>query len=479
MLSFISSSTVMNGDCLPRTDWVPTVLSPWRRWSCLPGLTVVLVVGLGLVGCGGPSVTMDQDPSAFEKEEQRLDDRLAENPDDSEALRDLGAIYLRTSRPSQAYDALKKAYSDRPDDPKVLFYLGLASEQVGRREAALKLFRQFDEVPDNSKYRTLMEGRYEWLVREKAKRDVQQMVAQEEQRPSNVEEQVSPNVVAVVPMDYQGGDDQYGALGRGLAEMFTTDLSHVGRLQVVERVRLQALLDELELAQSQYVDQSTAPRVGRLLGAGRLVGGSYLVTNDEELRLQVMLADVVTGERSPQLEQERAALPDLFDLQKQVTFSIVDQLGVELTSQERAAIQEVPTQDLQAFLAYSRGLMEEDRGNFGVAAQHYRQAQELDPNFEQAQQRGQKAQSMEAGGGSGENALANAEGDGTTSGEDSGTIDLVDQRLQSMGASPSGTTTDEDEAGGDADRDPAQESATADEESSLDDPPSPPDSGDS
>ena len=443
---------------------VGTVCSP----DSLGRFLVLLCLVVGVGGCGGPSVTMDQDSDAFEEQEDRLQERLSDHPDDGEALRDLGSIYLRTDRPSQAYDALKKAFSQRPNDPKVLFYLGLASEQVGRREGALKLFGRFDEVPEESKYHSLMEGRYEWLARKQAQRQAREMIAQEQAQPADVRTDVSSEVVAVVPMQYQGSEEQYAPLGRGLAEMFTTDLANVGRLQVVERVRLQAILDELKLGQSEYVDQSTAPRVGRLLGAGRLVGGSYLVTDDEEVRLQVTLANVGTGERIPQLDNQRARLSNLFDLQTKVTFSIVDHLGVELTPQERAAIQEVPTQSIQAFLAYSRGLMEEDRGNYGTAAQYYQQAQQIDPNFEAAAQRREKARSVEAGGGSQRDALANAEegnsGENTAPSE---SINLVNQRLRNMGVIPAGGP-------GDDERDVAQEAETAEESLDLDGPPDPP-----
>lgn len=428
-------------------------------------------------------MTMDQDPSAFEEEENRLEQRLSDDPDDAEAQRELGSIYIRTDRPSQAYDALKKAYSQRPDDPKVLFYLGLASEEVGRREAALDLFAKYGEVPEDSKYRTLMEGRYEWLNRKMAENQAEELVAQEQQQPSEIGDEVSSNTVAVVPIQYQGGDDQYEALGRGLAEMFTTDLSNVGRLKVVERVRLQAILDELKLAQSEYVDQSTAPRVGRLLGAGRLVGGSYLVA-DEEIRLQVTLADVTSGERTAQLEEERTSLDNLFELQTRVTFSIVDQLGVELTSQEQAAIEEVPTQSIQAFLAYSRGLLEEDRGNYGAAAQQYQRAQEMDPDFEQAEQRQQKARSVQAGGGNPSNALAaeqtresggQSEQQGASS-QETTAADLVNDRLDNMGVGGStgaGGETTTTEGGTGIERNPAQESSDGEEASELDAPPTP------
>jgi len=408
---------------------------------------------------------MNQDPSAFEEEENRLEQRLSNNPEDAAALRDLGSIYLRTDRPSEAYDALKKAYSQRPDDPKVQFYLGLASEQVGRRDAALKLFRQFDEVPTASKYRPLMEGRYEWLTRQQARRTARQMVAQEREQPA---QNLSSDVVAVLPMQYQGGDDQYAALGRGLAEMFTTDLANVERLRVVERVRLQALLDELKLAQSEYVDPATAPRVGQLLGAGRLVSGSYLVSGDEQIRLQVTLVDAASGEQTPQVENQRASLNDLFDLQTRVTFSIVDQLDVELTAQERAAIQEVPTQSIQAFLAYSRGLMEEDRGNYGLAAQYFRRAGQIDPNFQEAQQRRQQARATQAGGGDASNALTSAEQEDPVQ-QTGSTTDLVDRRLRNMGVDVL--------TGEEGERDPAQEGGDAEEAAELDDPPAPPAEG--
>lgn len=449
-------------------------MSATGRWglSSLGRLLGLFVVGIGLLGCGGASVTMDQDPSAFEEEEDRLEKRLSDNPDDAQAQRDLGSIYLRTNRFSQAYDALKKAYSQRPDDPKVLFYLGLASEKVGRRQAALKLFGKYGEVPEDSKYHTLMEGRYEWVNRKVAEQQAEELVAEEKKRPNEVGKDVSPNTVAVVPMQYQGGDDQYEALGRGLAEMFTTDLSNVGRLKVVERVRLQAILDELELARSTYVDQSTAPRVGKLLGAGNLVGGSYLVA-DEEIRLQVTLADVASGERVPQLEEQRTSLDKLFDLQTRVTFSIVDQLEVELTAQERAAIEEVPTQSIQAFLAYSRGLMEEDRGNYRAAARQYRQARQTDPNFEEARQRERKAKRLRVGGGDPSRALARSDQEGGSdqqSTSQEGSINLVDQRHESMGQSGNTTLDGENSEG----RDAAQESTDAEEANELDDPPSTP-----
>lgn len=431
------------------------------------GLLTVLVLG----GCGSSSVSLDEDPSEYREEERRLERHISDNPKDGEALRDLGVIYMRTGRSTQAYDTLKKAFSHLPEDPQTLFFLGLASEKVGRTQAALKLFRRYDEVPADSKYRELMEGRHEWLVREEARQNVRELMAQERQTGDQTVEDVSPRTVAIMPFEYQGGEDRYAPLSRGLAEMMSTDLSHVNRLRVVERVRLQAILDELELAQSEYVNPETAPRVGRLLGAGRLVGGTYLVNDDGELRMHVSLADVTTGGQEPQLEDRQGSITELFELQKQVTFAVVDRIGVELTPQERAAIEEVPTENLQAFLAYSRGLLEEDRGNYGVAAEHYREAQQLDPNFEAAAEGERKSRGLNAAAGSQEAALAQAPEEDVP--EPESTVDPVEERLTSMGANPTPDLDGDEEEGGDDTRDPAQEATSADE-SVLEDPPAPP-----
>ncbi|PEN14352.1 hypothetical protein CRI94_04775 [Longibacter salinarum] len=416
------------------------------------------VLACGLMACSSPSVSLEEDPEAYAKEVQNLEARLSERPDDAKALRDLGAIYMRTQRPAQAYDLLKKAYSYQPEDPKTLFYLGLASEGVGKQQAALRIFKKYGEVSRASDYRTLMEGRYEWLVREEAKEDMREMMQRETEI---ADQQVSERVVAVLPLEFQGADDQYKPLGRGLAAMVTTDLAGIGRLKVVERIRLQALLDELELGQTEYVNSSTAPRLGRMLGAGRLVGGSYFVTTDQRLRVDVTLASIGAGVQFPDIDGESGELRNLFRLQKQLVFRIIDGLDVELTPRERAKIEEVPTENLQAFLAYCRGLEDEDRGDFGAAERHYGRSQALDPTFDAPRQRKDKMKALGAGGGSPQNAMASA----TQAQAGATSIDLLDQRLRNMGfgVSLSPETI----------REPAQESVTGTPEA-LPPPPRPP-----
>ena len=78
-----------------------------------------------------------------------------------------------------------------------------------------------------------------------------------------------------MPFRYTGSDTTLRPLERGLAAIVVTDLSRVRRLRLVERERLQVLLDELQLAASGRVDPASGARSGRLIGAGQVVQGQF------------------------------------------------------------------------------------------------------------------------------------------------------------------------------------------------------------
>ena len=413
-------------------------------------LIAILLFG-GLLACA-PQAGLQEDPEDFREEVARLQREIAENPEDAEALRDLGAIYVRTKRANEGYEYLQKAFSRDRNDPKTLFYLGVASERIGKRQEAQQLYDRYTEVPEDSQFRTLMRGRYEWLLRQEIRRKMKELMAREDTLG------VSPNVVAVLPLAYQGDDERYEPLRYGLSEMITVDLANIDELTLVERTRLQELLNELELAQSEYVDPSTAPRVGQLLGAGRLVGGGYNVLGEEELRTDVALADLEQAGQVPDLETRSDPLENLFQLEKEIVFQLVDQLEVELSPAEREEIERVPTRNLQAFLAYSRGLEAEARGNYEAAAEAFRRAHERDPDFSRAADKQEEAAGLSAAAGGTEQALRAARQIGGPSAQ----IDLIGNRLRILTQTIS---TEE--------RQPAAES----ENTVLRDPPPPPSGG--
>ncbi len=350
-------------------------------------LLVVLLFSLFLSSCSRALFVGEL--SDYEEDIQTLQARLVENPSDAAALRDLGAIYLKARQFAEANTYLERAFAIMPDDPKTLFNLGLANETVAKRETALRLYEKYVSVSRTSPYRRLMEGRYAWLSKRILRDQMEDIAAQE---PSDVAN-TSPRIVAVFPFIYHGADDRFEPLSRGLAELVTVDLANVAAIRVVERVRLQALLDELALAESQFMDQTTAPRIGKLLGAGRLVSGGYNVVGSENLRIDGAYAALENAAYFP-LNEQSDALRNLFVMQKAFVFNLINELGVELTPEERNKIEYVPTQNLQAFIAYSRGLREEDAGAYGLAAGFFRRASQLDPAFSEAITRAEVNEAM-------------------------------------------------------------------------------------
>jgi outer membrane receptor protein involved in Fe transport len=69
-------------------------------------------------------------------------------------------------------------------------------------------------------------------------------------------------------------------------------------------------------------------------------------------------------------------------------------MGITLSPAERAAVEERPTRDIAAFLAYSRGVRDEAVARFEQAAAEYTQAIQLDPDFAVAGQRLQRVRSL-------------------------------------------------------------------------------------
>jgi len=71
-----------------------------------------------------------------------------------------------------------------------------------------------------------------------------------------------------------------GGVGRDLAGMLTNELASTGAFQMVERQKLDAVLDEQDLGASGRVSPQTAAKIGKMVGAKYLVTGT--VTAFEE-----------------------------------------------------------------------------------------------------------------------------------------------------------------------------------------------------
>ena len=91
-----------------------------------------------------------------------------------------------------------------------------------------------------------------------------------------------------------GGASGSDFLRRSLSENLTTSLLQVAGMPVVERQRLKDLLAEQKLSASDLADEDARVRLGRIVGAGRMVFGGYFVLG-QQVQVHVRVVDTATS----------------------------------------------------------------------------------------------------------------------------------------------------------------------------------------
>lgn len=332
-----------------------------------------------------------------------LEARRAQQPDDPAVNLRLGEAYYAAQRFGDARTALGRTLYRQPDNTEAQIYLGYTYEGLARFDSARAVYTRLEAAKPSGELRRLLNGRLELVARHEMLYQARQALAQE----STLARTPPPsNTVAVMPFRYLGSDSTYQPLTRGLAALVVTDLGRVHSLRLVERERLQALMDEMKLGESGRVDPATGARSGRLIGASQVVQGQFDV-QPTQIRMNaavVRASDAqiaATGTGSDRLQA-------LFDVEKQVVFQLLDKLGIAITPAERVAISERPTRDIQAFLLYSRGITAQDQGNYAAATQAFQAAVQRDPGFGAAQQGAQSSQQEQSASGTSASGMASA-----------------------------------------------------------------------
>jgi TolB-like protein len=271
----------------------------------------------------------------------------------------------------------------------------MSAEGMGDLPAAKAAYSSYLKVGRTQRVRRQLEGRLAAMQR----RELQVAAKAAVQREATLSATPGDkNTVAVMPFRFSGADSTLQPLERGFADLLATDLSRVKTVTVVDRSRLQAILDEIKLNQTAAVDSTTAVRAGKLIQAGTLVQGSLLQTG-EKLRTDAALVSVATSAVSITPATDEQNLDRIFDMEKRIALSLVQSLGVQITTAERDAIEQRPTKSLKAFLAYSQGLALEDQGRFDEASRAYANAARIDPGFGIAAQKSTQTANMSIGSG--------------------------------------------------------------------------------
>jgi TolB-like protein len=140
--------------------------------------------------------------------------------------------------------------------------------------------------------------------------------------------------VVVLYFDNNSAQREYDVLQKGLADMMVTDLAAVPSLQLVEREKLQKLVDELKLQKTSYFDPKTAQKMGQGLGAQFAVTGA-ITAIAPEMRIDIRLIEVATA-RVVFTEKVTGASTAFFDLQQDLVDRFVAGLNVKLAASQRA-----------------------------------------------------------------------------------------------------------------------------------------------
>jgi len=200
------------------------------------------------------------------------------------------------------------------------------------------------------------------------------------------------SALGIPPFQLLSKSDGLSPLGYAIADMLTTDLSRSARITLVERSRLGEVVRELDLARSGRMDSATAPRIGKLLRARRLVLGSVDTLRGGELRLSLRVADVATGVLEASLDA-RAPLNDVLVAEKALAFRLFEVLGITLTPAERAAIESRPAASLATLNAFGRGVQADLMGDRRRAIDEFEKALAADPAFSTARDRANQIRS--------------------------------------------------------------------------------------
>jgi adenylate cyclase len=183
-----------------------------------------------------------------------------------------------------------------------------------------------------------------------------------------------PSVV-VLPFTNMSGDPEQEYFSDGITEDLTTDLSRNPFLFVIARN-----------SAFTYKGKSVQVEdVGRELGVRYVLEGSVRRAGDR-VRITAQLVDATTGFHVWSERYDRD-LSDIFALQSEISEEILGAVGVEINEAEFERIRRKPTEDLNAYDLFWRGLFHLNRttrdGN-AHARRLLEQAIELDPGFAEA-----------------------------------------------------------------------------------------------
>lgn len=148
--------------------------------------------------------------------------------------------------------------------------------------------------------------------------------------------------LAVLPFANLDGNKENIAFVDGIQNDILTRLAHVADINVLSRTSVM-----------NYRGAQNARAIGRALNVSHVLEGG-VQRDGQRIHLNVQLIDTQTDQPIWGEEFDRD-LKDVFAVQGEIARDVVDALEIELSPEEKAALQERPTKDGQAYDLYTLG----------------------------------------------------------------------------------------------------------------------------
>ncbi len=188
-----------------------------------------------------------------------------------------GVEAFRDGKDDAARLAFERVRALAPGETLVPYYLGLIALKRQDNAEALQLLQQYArEDPEGAASRDVPQT-LTLLSSTQLQQEVATAVARETEVVGSPPEPGSIAVQAFVNKGSNADQGDFRALAKGLAAMIIADLSKVPGLKVLEREKVQLLVNEAKLGDSGLADTASAVRSGRLMRAEKVVVGNFEV----------------------------------------------------------------------------------------------------------------------------------------------------------------------------------------------------------
>src|SRR5207245_1871946 len=180
--------------------------------------------------------------------------------------------------------------------------------------------------------------------------------------------------IAVLPFENRSRDPDNAYFADGIQDEILTRLSKIADLKVISRTSTQHYKSAPE----------NLPEIARQLGVAHILEGSVQKSGDA-VRVNVQLIKAANDSHLWADTYDRR-LNDIFSVESEVAKAIADQLQAHLTGREEQVIAARPTDNVEAYDAYLRGLAyslktANTSANSLGAQKYLREAVRLDPKF--------------------------------------------------------------------------------------------------